>query len=246
MVANAHSTYHALQSSLSGTVGHGGPGIQASYTWSKSLDDTSEVFGNMGSAGAMTMGVSQNPFDNRPEKGPSTFDVTHGFGLSVAQDLHLDGVAYLRSVSKKVTGRLGTVEHLKHQLRLAIYGLLGHSADRRRLDGRGPAQSDRQAASFHSPHKPRGLLWRGRQQRRGFLSSCPFIWQAERGRTRACLARSGRDSFRGPAYYNFDFAFIKDTPFGERRSGAERMDLQYRAEFFNLFNIVNMGLPPTV
>jgi hypothetical protein len=53
----------------------------------------------------------------------------------------------------------------------------------------------------------------------------------------------GRDSFRGPAYYNFDFAFIKDTPFGERRSGAERVDLQYRAELFNLFNIVNMGLP---
>ncbi len=34
--ADAHSTYHALQTSLSGTVGHGGPGVQASYTWSKS------------------------------------------------------------------------------------------------------------------------------------------------------------------------------------------------------------------
>ena len=53
----------------------------------------------------------------------------------------------------------------------------------------------------------------------------------------------GRNTFRGPAYYNFDFALIKDTAFGRRKSGAERMALQLRGEFFNLFNIVNMGLP---
>ena len=56
----------------------------------------------------------------------------------------------------------------------------------------------------------------------------------------------GRNTFRGPAYYDYDFALIKDTPFGRRPSGAERMDMQIRAEFFNLFNIVNMGLPANV
>ena len=56
----------------------------------------------------------------------------------------------------------------------------------------------------------------------------------------------GRDTFRGPAYYDFDFAMIKDTPFGRRPSGAERIDLQFRGEFFNLFNIVNMGLPSNI
>ena len=53
----------------------------------------------------------------------------------------------------------------------------------------------------------------------------------------------GRNTFRGPAYYDFDFALIKSTPLGRRTSGIELMDLQFRAEFFNLFNIVNMGLP---
>jgi hypothetical protein len=57
------------------------------------------------------------------------------------------------------------------------------------------------------------------------------------------LGTLGRNTFRGPAFYNFDFAFIKDTPVGRRRSGAERMDIQFRAELFNLFNIVTMGLP---
>jgi hypothetical protein len=44
-------------------------------------------------------------------------------------------------------------------------------------------------------------------------------------------------------YYDYDFALIKSTPIGRRSSGIERFDLQFRAEFFNLFNIVNMGLP---
>ena len=34
VTASAHSSYNALQTSLQGTVSHGGPGIQASYTWS--------------------------------------------------------------------------------------------------------------------------------------------------------------------------------------------------------------------
>jgi hypothetical protein len=56
----------------------------------------------------------------------------------------------------------------------------------------------------------------------------------------------GRNSFRGPAFYNFDFALIKDTPFGSRKSGAELVNLQFRGEFFNLFNIVTMGLPANI
>jgi hypothetical protein len=39
------------------------------------------------------------------------------------------------------------------------------------------------------------------------------------------------------------FAFIKDTPFGERKGGDDLVSLQFRAEFFNIFNIVTMGFP---
>ncbi len=77
--------------------------------------------------------------------------------------------------------------------------------------------------------------------RRTFPS--PFTLQAAPDRTQGRFGTLGRNTFRGPAYYNFDFALIKDTAFGRRKSGAERMALQLRGEFFNLFNIVNMGLP---
>jgi hypothetical protein len=52
----------------------------------------------------------------------------------------------------------------------------------------------------------------------------------------------GRGTFRGPGFHQFDFAMIKNTPFG-RRGNGEWGILQFRAEFFNIFNIVNFGLP---
>ena len=76
--------------------------------------------------------------------------------------------------------------------------------------------------------------------------SIPVFVDGGTGPNQGRFGTLGRNTFRGPAYYNFDFALIKDTPFGRRRSGAERMDLQFRSEFFNLFNIVNMGLPANI
>jgi hypothetical protein len=52
----------------------------------------------------------------------------------------------------------------------------------------------------------------------------------------------GRNTFRAPGFKQFDFALIKDTPFG-RRGKSDLGLLEFRAEFFNLFNIVNFSLP---
>jgi hypothetical protein len=79
-------------SSLSGQVGHGGPGLQAGYTWGKSLDDVSGLLGGTGSTGAVSLFSPQDPFDTHAEKGPSNFNVPHAFTLSAAQDLHLQGL----------------------------------------------------------------------------------------------------------------------------------------------------------
>ena len=55
----------------------------------------------------------------------------------------------------------------------------------------------------------------------------------------------GRNTFRGPGFTDFDLALIKDTPFG-RRGGAELGTVEFRAEFFNVFNLVNFGLPSNI
>ena len=69
-----------------------------------------------------------------------------------------------------------------------------------------------------------------------------FQFTGGTGPNQGVFGSLGRNTFRGPAYYDYDFALIKDTAI-VRKAGADRLDLQFRAEFFNLFNIVNLGLP---
>lgn len=245
IVADAHSSYNALQASLSGTVGHGGPGLQASYTWSKSIDTTSLMFGGVGSTGAVASGFSQNPFDTHPEKAPSSFDITNGFGLSVAQDLHLQQVNFLRPVSRKVTNgwELLSISSMASGAPFTVYSGVQQT-------GYGSDGVDR-PDQIARPH-----LSTARKDRKDYFGegvnnaadffSIPIHVAGGSGPNQGRFGTLGRNTFRGPAFYNFDFALIKDTPFGRRPSGAERMDLQFRTEFFNLFNIVNMGLPANI
>jgi hypothetical protein len=245
IAATAHSTYHALQTSLSGTVGRGGPGLQASYTWSKSIDDTSGVIGGTGSTGAVASGFPQNPYDNHPERGPSSFDVTNSFGLSAAQDLHLASVGFLRPVSRKVTDgwELLSISSIASGSPFTVYAGIQQT-------GAGTNGTDRPDQIA----KPR--LSTARKERQDYFGagpnngvnyfSIPIYVAGGTGPNQGRFGTLGRNTFRGPAYYDFDFALIKDTAFGRRASGAERMDLQFRGEFFNLFNIVNMGLPANI
>ncbi len=47
----------------------------------------------------------------------------------------------------------------------------------------------------------------------------------------------GRNSMTGPGFLNTDFSIVKDTKL------TERMNLQFRAEFFDIFNQANFGNP---
>lgn len=51
------------------------------------------------------------------------------------------------------------------------------------------------------------------------------------------LGNLGRNTVNGPGFKDVDFALLKDTRL------RENMNLQFRAEFFNILNIDNYGLP---
>ena len=242
VTATAHSSYHALQTSLAGTVGYGGPGIQASFTWGKSIDDTSQASGGGGSTGAVVQGSPQNPYDTHPERGPSTFDAAVGFGLSLAQDLHLESVNFLHPISRKITDgwELLSISSMSSGSPFTIYSGIQQTGA-----GSGGVDRPDQIAKPHlsTARKERAdYFGQGTNNATAFFS-IPIHVPGGTGPNKGRFGTLGRNTFRGPAYYNFDFALIKDTPFGRRKSGAERVDLQIRGEFFNLFNIVNMGLP---
>jgi hypothetical protein len=104
ITSGSHSSYHALQTSLTKNSARAGLGLQASYTYSKSIDDTSAVLGGLFSnSGVILQTVPQDPWNPSAEKGPSTFDVTHVFNVSVIQLLPLDRLGFLRFLGKPLT-----------------------------------------------------------------------------------------------------------------------------------------------
>ena len=243
LTSTSHSSYHALQTSLQGTVPHGGPGVQAGYTWSKSIDEASSVVGGFitGGAGAVSQTSPQNPFNTHPEKGPSTFDIAHSFTLSLAQDLHGQDIAFLQPLGRVVTDgwELLSISSISSGAPFTVYSGLQQTAA-------GTTGSDR-PDQVGIPH-----LSTARKVREDYFGlgadnasyfSIPINVPGGTGPNHGLFGTLGRNTFFGPAYYDFDFALIKSTPLGRRTSGIELMDLQFRAEFFNLFNIVNMGLP---
>ena len=243
ITSTAHSSYHALQTSLQGTVPHGGPGIQASYTWSKSLDETSSVVGGFvtGGTGAIVQISPQNPFDTHQEKGPSTFDIAHTFTLSLAQDLHGEDVALLRPLGKTVTGgwELLSISSINSGAPFTVYS----GVQQTDAGTNGADRPDQVGVPHLSTSRKIREDYFGLGADNASYFSVPINVPGGTGPNQGRFGTLGRNTFRGPAYYDFDFALIKSTPIGRRSSGIELMDLQFRAEFFNLFNVVNMGLP---
>ncbi len=234
MTNRSHSSYHALQTSLQGTVPGGGPDLQASYTWSKSIDDVSTVIGGFvtGASGAAAQAWPQNPFDTRAEKGPSTFDVAHAFSLSAIQNLHtgrsrIIGGWQLLTVVTAASGSPFTVYSGVQQT-----GVGSNGVDR-------PDQ-------IANPQ-----LSTGRKIREDYFGlgaandsffAIPINVPNGSGPNDGIFGTLGRNTFRGPALFDADIGLIKNIPVGTR-SRHELTDLQFRAEFFNIFNIVNFGLP---
>ena len=245
LTANSHSTYHALQASLQGTTPHGGPGIQASYTWSKSIDDTSSATGavNAGAVGSVTIPSPQDPFNTHPEKGPSTFDTTHVFSLSAAQDLHLDEVAVLHPIPRKLASgwELISISTITTGSPFTVYSGVQQTG----AGSGGVDRPDQIATPDLSTARPKREDYFGRGAANASFFSIPVNLPGGSGPNSGRFGTLGRNSFRGPAFYDFDFSLLKDTPIGHRGTGDLAV-LQFRSEFFNLFNIVNMGLPANI
>ncbi|MBB5317116.1 TonB-dependent receptor [Tunturibacter empetritectus] len=243
MTATSHSSYNALQVSGQGQTPHGGPAFQANYTWSKSIDDASSVGGTSATStvGATSQAAPQNPFDTHPERGPSVFDTTNSFSLSLTQSLPVYAIHPLNHVSGKLTRgwQLISISSLSGGTPFTVYTGVQQT-------GAGSANADRPdqiAKPSLSTARPKREDYFGRGSDNTSFFSIPINIPGGTGPNSGRFGTLGRNTFRGPAYYDYDFSLVKDTPIGRRRSGAELTNLQFRAEFFNIFNIVNMGLP---
>jgi len=241
MTTGSHSSYHALQTSVSENYSRIGLSLQASYTFSKSIDDTSAVLGGLpANAGTILQTLPQNPFNPEADKGPSTFDVTHVFSLSLIQALPFDRVGFLRPLGRRVTTgwQFLNITSVTSGPPFTVYSGIQQT-------GAGAGGTDRPnlvAMPNFSTNRAIREDYFGRGANNSSFFSIPINISGGTGPNQGYFGRLGRNTFRGPGFRDFDMALIKDTPFGHRGKG-ELGVVEFRAEFFNLFNIVDFGLP---
>jgi hypothetical protein len=245
MTNRSHSTYHALQVSAQKDLTASGLGFQASYTFSKSIDDTSAVFGGFvsGYSGAVSQTSPQNPFDARRDKGPSTFDIQNVLAFSLFQDLHADRVAFLRPLGKTLTAgwQLLGIGTFMSGLPFTVYSGVQQTG----TGSNGTDRPDQIAAPDFSTNRGVREDYFGRASQNASFFYIPINLPGGTGPNHGMFGALGRNTFRGPALRNVDMALIKDTPIGSRAK-REVASVQFRAEFFNVFNIVNFGLPSNI
>jgi hypothetical protein len=242
----AHSTFHSLQTGLQKTSMRFGTGFQANYTLSKSLDDASSVVGqfNGPSNGFVQQSAPQNPFDTRAEKGPSTFDVRNVFTLSVVQDLPMNRWLPGRWLSSNRFVRGLTSGWQSFGLVTLTSGLPFTVYSGIQQTGAGAIGADR-PDQIGTPDLSTSRTVRedyfGLGANNASFFSIPIDVPGGTGPNEGVFGTLGRDTFRGPPFHDLDVSLLKETPLGR-----ESVRLQFRAEFFNVFNIVNFGLPANI
>lgn len=241
MVSDSHSSYNALQTSVSGTSARIGLNFAASYTFSKSIDDTSAVLGGIpGGAGAILQAFAQNPLDERAEKAVSTFDVKHVFSVSVFQALPFDKMGFLQPLSPYVTRGwqlLNITTILSGPPFTVFSGIQQTSAG-----AGGTDRPDLLAMPDFSTSRTRREDYFGLGDNNNSFFLIPINVPGGTGPNSGTFGTLGRNTFRAPGYKQFDFALIKNTPFG-RRGKSDLGMVEFRAEIFNAFNTVNFSLP---
>ncbi|MGH9430736.1 MAG: TonB-dependent receptor domain-containing protein [Terriglobia bacterium] len=245
MSNRSHSTYHSLQVSVAKTSARAGLGFQLSYTYSKALDDTSSVLGGFSSStlGTVLQAFPQDPQNPGAEKGPSNFDLTQVLAFSLVQELPLRRVSFLRPWGERLTNgwEFLSVSSLTSGPPFSVFsgiqqtGFGTNNADR----------PDQVSPTAFSTSRGTQEDYFGRGADNASFFFIPINVPGGTGPNQGRFGTLGRDTYRGPGYTDFDVALIKDTPLGHRGNG-EAATLEFRSEFFNVFNFVNFASPANV
>ncbi|PYU98423.1 MAG: hypothetical protein DMG26_18740, partial [Acidobacteria bacterium] len=183
--------------------------VLGNYSWSKMIDN----FGVYG-------GFNTNPFNPNFDRGISNDDITHV--------IHFSGIWQVPN--PKMTGLAGgflrgwevtSIATWRSGFPFSIFSGSDNS-----FSGVGVDRADFIGASLSQakldPGRSHGQLIQD------YFNPAVFVPNAV-----GTFGNTGRNILRGPGFFNTDFGIVKDTKITERTS------LQFRAEFFNLFNNVN-------
>ncbi len=216
---DGHSFYHGLQTRFLRRM-TGGLSLEASYGFSKAIDDGSLSVG--ATSESINSGYSAVPGDPRLDRGLSAFDVRHHFALSGIWDVpSVKGSGF----KKLLQGwRLATI--VTHSSGLPVSAWLGY-------DGAGTRSSRSDWRSGQRPDLAPGVNGiPATGDPNGWVDPTPFL-RPEPG----FLGNLGRNTITGPSTSGVDFSVVKRTAL------REQLALDFRFEFFNLFNQTSFRLP---
>lgn len=222
-LSNANSNYNGLEIDLRERVSHGIQ-FRVNETFQKSLDIHSSSFlANSGVGGTTTI---LDPQDPKRDWGPSNFNVRNRISGNFTYDLPFGrGRSWLSNANGIVNALAGGWQLnsiLAAQTGFPFTPLVGFNQSRNG-DTRNPDRPNL-AAGFSGP------LILGTPQR--WYDPAAFVLP-----TAGTYGNAGRDILEGPGLLEFDSSLFKTFRI------RERAGLQFRAEFFNLLNRANFGLP---
>jgi len=213
-----NGTYNGLQTMFRKQFQHGIQ-FQAAYTWSHAIDDAADPL----VATPGNRNIARNSFNLKEERGTSDYDLRHRLIVNYLLQLPF-GAGH---------------SHFNH-------GFAARALGGWELSGISTFQSGRPFDIYSS----RDSEYTGLSNRPDLVGDPSIPAGAPRnqvGPPITAFARQpfgrpgnlGRNTFTGARYYNTDVNLIKNT------AVTERVNLQFRAEVFNLFNRIQFDQPGT-
>jgi Carboxypeptidase regulatory-like domain len=224
------SSYNALQVDLNRRFS-GGLTVRGVYTFSKVLDDGDSVNATTSGGGPA---LAANPFNLRSDKGRGTFDVTHVAVANATYALPIgrggrffnDGEAFAnRLISGWTVNSVVTL-----QTGFPFSPQLSYNPSNNG-DTRNPVRPFANPAFSGPTIIGSPTKW---------LDPNAFLAPSNIPANGGFYGNVGRDTLVGPSLATWDFSTLKDTRI------TERLNIQFRAEIFNLLNRANFNLPNAV
>jgi len=233
--SNGFSNYHGLNVRMASNRARAGLTYTANYTYSHSIDNLSSTFSEGGN-GTFQLGYT-DPFNPARDKGNSEYDVRHRFVVSAnwlmpwgnnAKDSLLSKVIGGWSISPIFTARTGT-PYTIYDCSNAAYNCP------RWAPGVGvPLSGD--AGPIADPTIANEFTYLNLPTSGGSVVGVGTAFE-----TPTCTGLlgqgcslgyndMGRNQFRGPGNWNFNFAVAKEIPV------TEQVKVEFRGELYNAFN----------
>jgi hypothetical protein len=232
--SNGTMSYNSLQAVLQKQMSHGLQ-YQVSYTFSKCMSNSTGYYGAWNNA-LSASAYWQNIYDPKSEWAPCYYDATHVISAYAVYELPVGhGKQFGNSMNKVADAVVGgwaisPIISFRTGFPMPVYG----AADTTGTNSRGSRADCNGLPSITGETPIDQTLFPGTGGYQWFTNNGNFT-NPGIGQFGTCAPQLG--GLRGPHYTDVDFSLRKDFPI------TERFRLQFRTEFINGFNHVQLNAP---